>query len=228
MFVNVSHPHLLCADVPVHSVCGGGRGRRSVQSGCGGAGFAERTPVQSSADLGNTLQRQVTRAGLGLWCRWLPRFWSLMKLSCRRDSNYLTDSTWWGTCTEPKNVVQFNIGLFGTLLATSCLQLILCAIQMINGLFGCLCGTCVEKGVGRNLNSQPCLILPAEKLNPGLWCSFLTAAVSPWQLTGAPCWRLRAAFLAAPKHNFQFQVVSIGHRIYIFDVYIIMPCTILI
>lgn len=62
------------------------------------------------------------------------------------DRSYLNDDTWWGVCTEPKNIVQFNIGLFATLLATSSLQLILCAIQMINGLFGCLCGTCREKG----------------------------------------------------------------------------------
>lgn len=50
-------------------------------------------------------------------------------------------------CTEPENIVQFHIGLFATLVATSCLQVILCAIQMINGLFGCLCGTCINKGV---------------------------------------------------------------------------------
>ncbi|XP_006802258.1 transmembrane 4 L6 family member 5 [Neolamprologus brichardi] len=58
------------------------------------------------------------------------------------DNNYLTNKTLWSLCTEPKNIVEFNLGLFGTLLATSCLQVILCAIQMINGLFGCLCGTC--------------------------------------------------------------------------------------
>ncbi|XP_063343597.1 transmembrane 4 L6 family member 4 [Pelmatolapia mariae] len=58
------------------------------------------------------------------------------------DSNYLTDKTLWSWCTEPKNIVEFNLGLFSTLLVTSCLQVILCAIQMINGLFGCLCGTC--------------------------------------------------------------------------------------
>ncbi|XP_061607022.1 transmembrane 4 L6 family member 5 [Phyllopteryx taeniolatus] len=63
------------------------------------------------------------------------------------DPSYLTDDTWWGTCTEPKKIVQFNIGLFGTLLACSCLQAVLCAIQMINGLFGCLCGTCGGKSV---------------------------------------------------------------------------------
>ncbi|KAI3373580.1 hypothetical protein L3Q82_022173 [Scortum barcoo] len=62
------------------------------------------------------------------------------------DKSYLTDDTWWGTCTEPKNIVQFNIGLFGTLLGTSALQVVLCAIQMINGLIGCLCGTCRDKG----------------------------------------------------------------------------------
>ncbi|XP_040007005.1 transmembrane 4 L6 family member 4-like [Xiphias gladius] len=64
-----------------------------------------------------------------------------------KNSNwtYLTDFKSWKKCTEPKNVVQFNIRLFITLMATSCLQLILCAIQMINGLFGCLCGTCSDK-----------------------------------------------------------------------------------
>ncbi|XP_067463951.1 transmembrane 4 L6 family member 1 [Thunnus thynnus] len=62
------------------------------------------------------------------------------------DPSYLTDSSWWGRCIEPKNIVHFNIGLFGTLLATSCLELILCGIQMVNGLFGCLCGACINKG----------------------------------------------------------------------------------
>uniref|UniRef100_A0A671YH14 Transmembrane 4 L six family member 21a n=1 Tax=Sparus aurata TaxID=8175 RepID=A0A671YH14_SPAAU len=61
-----------------------------------------------------------------------------------KDSNasYISDSKKWAVCTEPKNVVQFNTGLFGTLIAVSCLQVILCAIQTINGLFGCLGGTC--------------------------------------------------------------------------------------
>ncbi|XP_037543463.1 transmembrane 4 L6 family member 4 [Nematolebias whitei] len=62
-----------------------------------------------------------------------------------RENNYLTDNSMWGFCTEPKDIVQFHVGLFGTLLATSCLQLILCAAQVINGLFGCLCGTCNKR-----------------------------------------------------------------------------------
>lgn len=58
------------------------------------------------------------------------------------SESYLKDRNNWNMCTEPKNVVEFNVGLFSTLLVTSAVQLVLCAVQMINGLFGCLCGTC--------------------------------------------------------------------------------------
>ncbi|XP_029925416.1 transmembrane 4 L6 family member 5 [Myripristis murdjan] len=64
-----------------------------------------------------------------------------------RSESYLTDRNSWGTCWEPKNVVEFNVGLFSTLLVVSALQVVLCGIQMVNGLFGCLCGTCSKKGV---------------------------------------------------------------------------------
>uniref|UniRef100_A0A8C5FBJ4 Uncharacterized protein n=1 Tax=Gadus morhua TaxID=8049 RepID=A0A8C5FBJ4_GADMO len=60
--------------------------------------------------------------------------------------SYLSDHSKWTICTSPENVVEFNVGLFATLLVTSGLQLVLCAVQMVNGLFGCLCGTCVNKG----------------------------------------------------------------------------------
>uniref|UniRef100_A0A8C8A3H6 Transmembrane 4 L six family member 21a n=1 Tax=Oryzias sinensis TaxID=183150 RepID=A0A8C8A3H6_9TELE len=63
------------------------------------------------------------------------------------EEGYLSDSSKWIICTEPSDIVQFHIGLFSTLLATSSLQVILCAAQMINGLFGCLCGTCGKKDV---------------------------------------------------------------------------------
>ncbi|CAB1431861.1 unnamed protein product [Pleuronectes platessa] len=63
-----------------------------------------------------------------------------------REPSYLNNGTSWGLCIEPKDVVEFNLGLFATLLVCSVLQFILCAVQMINGLFGCLCGTCTDKG----------------------------------------------------------------------------------
>lgn len=60
-------------------------------------------------------------------------------LSCRTFA-YLTKRECWQACDEPKNVVAFNVSLFFTLIAASFLQALLCASQMINGLFGCLCG----------------------------------------------------------------------------------------
>ncbi|XP_072315848.1 transmembrane 4 L6 family member 5 [Eucyclogobius newberryi] len=61
--------------------------------------------------------------------------------------SYLSDSDKWKWCSEPKDVVQFNLGVFSTLLVSSVLQLVLCTVQMVNGLFGCLCGTCGNKEV---------------------------------------------------------------------------------
>ncbi|KAM6949509.1 transmembrane 4 L6 family member 5 [Aplochiton taeniatus] len=61
--------------------------------------------------------------------------------------SYLGDRELWKVCTLPKNVVEFNVGLFSTLLVAGSLELVLCAIQMVNGLFGCLCGTCGGKEV---------------------------------------------------------------------------------
>ncbi|XP_065117686.1 transmembrane 4 L6 family member 4-like [Paramisgurnus dabryanus] len=67
-------------------------------------------------------------------------------------ADYLKDRALWEKCTEPKNVVKFNSGLFSILLLVSLLQIILCGIQMINGLFGCLCGTCRDKDKPRQTN----------------------------------------------------------------------------
>uniref|UniRef100_A0A668A5G9 Transmembrane 4 L six family member 21b n=1 Tax=Myripristis murdjan TaxID=586833 RepID=A0A668A5G9_9TELE len=53
----------------------------------------------------------------------------------------------WKWCKEPENVVEFNVALFSTLLVAASVELILCLIQMVNGLFGCLCGTCAGKEV---------------------------------------------------------------------------------
>uniref|UniRef100_UPI0037E953FD transmembrane 4 L6 family member 5 n=1 Tax=Semicossyphus pulcher TaxID=241346 RepID=UPI0037E953FD len=61
------------------------------------------------------------------------------------NGSYLSDKELWSLCIEPDNVVEFNVGLFSTLLVAACLELVLCLIQMINGLFGCICGTCSGK-----------------------------------------------------------------------------------
>lgn len=68
-------------------------------------------------------------------------------LCLHSNGEYLKDSSSWNLCTAPDNIVQFHVGMFATLLALSCLEIILCAIQMVNGLVGCLCGTCAKKTV---------------------------------------------------------------------------------
>ncbi|XP_008425881.1 transmembrane 4 L6 family member 4-like [Poecilia reticulata] len=62
-----------------------------------------------------------------------------------KDLKHLKDYNSWTECIEPKNVVQFNMGLFITLMVASVLQALLCASQVINGLVGCICGTCNDK-----------------------------------------------------------------------------------
>lgn len=70
----------------------------------------------------------------------------LFDIFCSTE-NYLGNSEIWNTCKEPNNVVEFNIGLFATLLVAACLELLLCLFQVLNGLFGCICGTCNRKEV---------------------------------------------------------------------------------
>uniref|UniRef100_A0A673G5Z7 Transmembrane 4 L6 family member 5-like n=1 Tax=Sinocyclocheilus rhinocerous TaxID=307959 RepID=A0A673G5Z7_9TELE len=60
---------------------------------------------------------------------------------------YLGNSETWETCEEPENIVVFNIALFSALLVAACLELLLCGFQVLNGLFGCICGTCNHKEV---------------------------------------------------------------------------------
>ncbi|KAJ3589928.1 hypothetical protein NHX12_010768 [Muraenolepis orangiensis] len=80
----------------------------------------------------------------GPYCKVLGLIWTTPFKD--KEDSYLSDHDMWGLCLAPDNVVEFNVGLFSTLLVTSGLQLVLCGFQMINGLFGCLCGTCAQKG----------------------------------------------------------------------------------
>ncbi|XP_007910332.1 transmembrane 4 L6 family member 5 [Callorhinchus milii] len=73
----------------------------------------------------------------GQWIR--PFNVSLAEFSGR---SYLFQPELWGRCVEPRDVVLFNTTLFLTLSCLSSLQFLLCLIQMVNGLCGCVCGTC--------------------------------------------------------------------------------------
>uniref|UniRef100_H2ZSQ4 Transmembrane 4 L six family member 21a n=1 Tax=Latimeria chalumnae TaxID=7897 RepID=H2ZSQ4_LATCH len=75
-------------------------------------------------------------------CVWMTPF----KQEQNLNESYLFQKELWDHCVEPKNVVEFNVILFAIILAASGIEIILCAIQAINGFFGCLCGTCMNKG----------------------------------------------------------------------------------
>ncbi|NP_001279382.1 uncharacterized protein LOC100002960 homolog [Callorhinchus milii] len=58
--------------------------------------------------------------------------------------HYLLNQTSWELCKKPENIVLWNLVLFSALLGLGAIDLLLCLIQVINGLFGCLCGTCIR------------------------------------------------------------------------------------
>uniref|UniRef100_A0A1A7Z658 Uncharacterized protein n=2 Tax=Iconisemion striatum TaxID=60296 RepID=A0A1A7Z658_9TELE len=100
--------------------------------------------------LGAIFSLSVASVGLsnGPVCSWsdknsLAEEWG--RPFANSSGSYLGNKTSWSICKIPDNVVEFNVGLFSTLLVAASLELILCAIQMVNGLFGCLCGTCSGK-----------------------------------------------------------------------------------
>ncbi|KAJ3599415.1 hypothetical protein NHX12_033378 [Muraenolepis orangiensis] len=60
--------------------------------------------------------------------------------------NYLSDPDW-SLCSAPLGVVSWNLSLFSVLLAMGLLQVLLCGVQVVNGLLGALCGDCCCGGV---------------------------------------------------------------------------------
>jgi hypothetical protein len=56
--------------------------------------------------------------------------------------DYLNNQDLWSQCLEPPDVVPWNLTLFSILLIIGGVQMVLCAIQVINGLLGTLCGDC--------------------------------------------------------------------------------------
>ncbi|XP_006102833.1 transmembrane 4 L6 family member 5 [Myotis lucifugus] len=64
----------------------------------------------------------------------------------KTEESYLFNRTLWDLCQEPPNVVTWHVTLFSLLLAASCLELVLCGVQVVNAAVGVLCGDCRKKG----------------------------------------------------------------------------------
>ncbi|XP_077170307.1 transmembrane 4 L6 family member 5-like isoform X2 [Paroedura picta] len=58
------------------------------------------------------------------------------------NESYLFKQDLWDLCRVPEGVTEFNVILFSIIMGSSIVELALCGIQVVNGLFGCLCGTC--------------------------------------------------------------------------------------
>lgn len=56
--------------------------------------------------------------------------------------DYLTNTGMWEDCIFPPGVVPWHLTLFSMLLIFGLSQMVLCAVQAVNGLLGALCGDC--------------------------------------------------------------------------------------
>ncbi|XP_066515123.1 transmembrane 4 L6 family member 4-like [Hoplias malabaricus] len=56
-----------------------------------------------------------------------------------RSESYLFRKDWWGWCTEPNNIVEFNVALFSTLMVISGMKIVLCVSRVISVMIACLC-----------------------------------------------------------------------------------------
>ncbi|XP_060137383.1 uncharacterized protein LOC118095406 [Zootoca vivipara] len=88
---------------------------------------------------GPLCQYQLTNGTLG-WGR--PFESSVEDFS---EKNYLFDTSLWDVCLDPPGVTRFNVILFSLILASGLVEFCLCVLQVLNGLFGCVCGTCNEE-----------------------------------------------------------------------------------
>lgn len=85
-----------------------------------------------------------------------------------RRGSYLLNRTLWDLCVEPPGVVSWNVTLFSLLVAASCLEVVLCGIQLVNATLGVFCGDCRKKEVGHGgggAGAKPPCSLAASSLS---------------------------------------------------------------
>lgn len=58
------------------------------------------------------------------------------------NGDYLKDPDLRELCLSPKGIINWHLSLFSVLLVMGLIQVALCAVQVINGLLGALCGDC--------------------------------------------------------------------------------------
>ncbi|KAM3876358.1 transmembrane 4 L6 family member 4 [Diretmus argenteus] len=129
-------------------------------------------------------------------------------------TDYLSGQTCWSQCIEPKDVVSWHLGLFAALLTMGLIQGVLCAVQVVNGLLGALCGDCCGRlllgvvSVSHYVGSLHCnamlsvifrkntftarKVWHCASLPQRSWISALTRASDGGSRFLQPCWALSA------------------------------------
>lgn len=70
-------------------------------------------------------------------------------LSLHYRGAYLLNRTLWSMCVDPPQIVSWNVTLFSLLVGASCLEIVLCGVQLVNAIIGVFCGDCRKKEVGQ-------------------------------------------------------------------------------
>ncbi|XP_055370695.1 transmembrane 4 L6 family member 4-like [Betta splendens] len=111
-------------------------------------GMCGSIPVAAVGAAGALYSLVMAAFGLhyGVLCKGKPVFYSIIGILYGMRP-----------CPHPE-VNQIYISLFTTLVTTSALQMMLCGIQMINGLIGCLCGTSTNQRPRAQLNVSATLL----------------------------------------------------------------------
>ena len=78
--------------------------------------------------------------------------------------DYLSNKNLWDLCVEPMGVVSWHLSLFSVLLVLGLFQAVLCAVQVLNGLLGALCGGCGCCG-GVSIYSERSSLCSLKSLN---------------------------------------------------------------
>ncbi|XP_033894045.2 transmembrane 4 L6 family member 1-like isoform X2 [Acipenser ruthenus] len=145
LFPNFEYRYLIEGNVSRHAW---------VMSGLWGGGFMMlcSTLYSAVALTGSTLCFMICCTGLvkGPLCAYKVTFsnrsqgleWGYpLEQFSTREVNYLYNRTSWFTvCVEPHNVVLWNVVLFCILLVLSGAETLLCVVQILNGIAGCVFG----------------------------------------------------------------------------------------